>query len=710
MRRELAAFSPAGQKIWPTPTAGTPNLYYSGLGRHNMRGGLRAALLDPPPVLKTAEVPSSSSQGVTIFEPDSGGRQGQLYQPLSSASSSSPLWVEPDAQRRLPLSSQPGRGIRDYNGNILKQMYWHGDLHNQDRRLRGRRAQGAAGTNITEEIQDHEGGMLTSPSSAGCEPMFMTTDGEGQGPLGYEVSPRHVMALSEVMGPISTGDVHQVAANRKGAREGKSESSSRRADVTQIEDEEQEDPTDEEEASGKEPLAPWTGPPFSGRGHKLFVAQGFVNGRAVLQALTYKDYHTLDRAQPITLNLAFQRLANSGRIADIKELLTYMLEHKRDNTHTYASVFVAYGSIGRLDLAIEALNRLWQWKIDIGPVGSSAFIKACATSRNIDLALEVFDAFLKREVSINRWTYNCLIHLCAVVGKLDEALGVYNIMRLEPLENGCHPDMYTYGGLVRAVVVSKNYEMVERVYKNMVEDGVTPDPEVWCHLLVAAGKSSYGDLAETMFRDLVRAGVKTNTWLYNALLSALGRHGRLEAATHFYRRMVSDGLEPDEYTLVALLVANTRGPATLENVNQIREVISKKFEATWNHHLGSTLVNAYRRVATLHPQLARICTRQAEEVMALLEQSRLSCVYSYTYLMALYAEQGDLAAIMEVLRRMEASGVSPGGPTYNIVAHALEESGLAGKAAEYRRQAKVMAGRQNRQIMTAPKILSRWAC
>lgn len=81
--------------------------------------------------------------------------------------------------------------------------------------------------------------------------------------------------------------------------------------------------------------------------------------------------------------------------------------------------------------------------IDIGPVGCSALIKACALHRDVDMALDVFDKMLKRQVSFNRFTYNCMLHLCAVVGRLDDALAIYNLMRLET-DLECYPDRTTY--------------------------------------------------------------------------------------------------------------------------------------------------------------------------------------------------------------------------------------------------------------------------
>lgn len=54
------------------------------------------------------------------------------------------------------------------------------------------------------------------------------------------------------------------------------------------------------------------------------------------------------------------------------------------------------------------------------------------------------------------------MHLCAVTSRADDALAVYNLMRLETDPHNL-PDVYTYAALVRAIVMSKRYEMASSV-------------------------------------------------------------------------------------------------------------------------------------------------------------------------------------------------------------------------------------------------------
>ncbi len=80
-----------------------------------------------------------------------------------------------------------------------------------------------------------------------------------------------------------------------------------------------------------------------------------------------------------------------------------------------------------LSLALSTWDRLSAQGVDIGPIGSSALIKACARQMDLHTAKQVFEQLLRRRVTFNSYTYHCLMQLAGSGGSLDDALAVYNL-------------------------------------------------------------------------------------------------------------------------------------------------------------------------------------------------------------------------------------------------------------------------------------------
>jgi len=78
------------------------------------------------------------------------------------------------------------------------------------------------------------------------------------------------------------------------------------------------------------------------------------------------------------------------------------------NEHTYAAVFGALSDVGRTDEAISIWEQLSGSNVDVGPVGASAIIKACARVRDVSNGLRIFERMLRRRVTFNRYTYNAV--------------------------------------------------------------------------------------------------------------------------------------------------------------------------------------------------------------------------------------------------------------------------------------------------------------
>ena len=82
-----------------------------------------------------------------------------------------------------------------------------------------------------------------------------------------------------------------------------------------------------------------------------------------------------------------------------------------------------------------------------------------------------------------RFTYNCLIHLCAILGNVDEAVHVLSMMREDDSVDTL-PDGFSYAELLKAVVSSKRWQLLPKVYREMQRAQVRLR---WCVLAQAGG-------------------------------------------------------------------------------------------------------------------------------------------------------------------------------------------------------------------------------
>lgn len=68
---------------------------------------------------------------------------------------------------------------------------------------------------------------------------------------------------------------------------------------------------------------------------------------------------------------------------------SYILARPDCNEHSFGAVFDAYACAGSLHLALATWDRLSAQGVDIGPIGSSALIKACARQMDLTTAKQV---------------------------------------------------------------------------------------------------------------------------------------------------------------------------------------------------------------------------------------------------------------------------------------------------------------------------------
>jgi hypothetical protein len=116
-----------------------------------------------------------------------------------------------------------------------------------------------------------------------------------------------------------------------------------------------------------------------------------------------------------------------------------------------------------------------------------------------------------------------------------------------------------------------------------------------------------------------------------------------------------------------------------------------KWRVRINTHLGTTLVNAYRRCPELsdaagsggaHGPGGALLLEKAHDVLSALAAARQANAHTYGTVACIHAALGDGPGVARVLSRMEATGVPADVVTLSTVGKACDDAGLAGLAAE----------------------------
>jgi hypothetical protein len=116
-----------------------------------------------------------------------------------------------------------------------------------------------------------------------------------------------------------------------------------------------------------------------------------------------------------------------------------------------------------------------------------------------------------------------------------------------------------------------------------------------------------------------------------------------------------------------------------------------KWRVRVNMHLGTTLVNAYRRCPELSEAAesggaggpgGALLLEKAHDVLSALAAARQANAHTYGTVACIHAALGDGPGVARVLSRMEATGVPADAVTLSTVGKACDDAGLVGLAAE----------------------------
>jgi len=225
----------------------------------------------------------------------------------------------------------------------------------------------------------------------------------------------------------------------------------------------------------------------------------------------------------------------------------------------------------------------------------SLVLKALASCRGSDVALQMFSEWQKESQMRQNFdviVYNTMISICGKSNKWFQMERIWTSMK----ESGIFGTTVTYCVLVCTFVRCRQFEMAIDAYCEMLQSGVQPGCDAMQAIIGAYAKEEQWDSALSVFHHMLKCGLKPNLIACNALINSLGKAGKVREAFKVYKCIRSLGHEADSYTWNALLGAFYRANQ-YANALQLFDSIRKDFSFEPNIHLYNTALMCCQRLA-----------------------------------------------------------------------------------------------------------------
>ncbi|GAB4826285.1 hypothetical protein Ancab_009150 [Ancistrocladus abbreviatus] len=254
---------------------------------------------------------------------------------------------------------------------------------------------------------------------------------------------------------------------------------------------------------------------------------------------------------------------------------------------------------------------------------------------HLDSAYNVFEEMPVRDVTL----WNVMLLGFAHSGLVDRFFGVFAQMRLE----GVHPDAVTIIGLTQAVIEFQDLYLVQAVHSVAIRFGMLDDASLANTIISAYGKSGDLAMAKDVF-EMIDLDFKTVV-SWNSLIAGYALSGNYWRVVDLYKWMCHYGFRPDISTFVSLFSSCVQPEALIYGRLVHCHVIQSGFDA--DICVVNTTIAMYSKCGDID------LARQLFEKI-----SSKTCV-SWTIMIAVYAEKGNLDEALTLFSNMEAAGEKP---------------------------------------------------
>ncbi|XP_056176115.1 pentatricopeptide repeat-containing protein At3g29290 [Syzygium oleosum] len=283
-------------------------------------------------------------------------------------------------------------------------------------------------------------------------------------------------------------------------------------------------------------------------------------------------------------------LSRRNKVRSALELLRSMeLAGLHPNAHACNSLLLSLLRNGLNDDAMRVF-RFMKDKTITTQHTYSLMLKAVAHAQGCDSSLRMFMELEEegnRSKDFDAVVYNTIISICGRMNYWHKCERLWMSMK----ENGLTATKVTYSELISVFVRCGQYELAIDAYEEMVLNGYKPNADISQAIIKASTKEGKWDLALNIYQNMLSNALEPNLITCNVLINSLGKAGKVELAFKVYSITKSFGHTPDAYTMNALVSAlyraNRPGDALRLFDNIMREQASQLNVHLYNNALMS---------------------------------------------------------------------------------------------------------------------------
>lgn len=328
-----------------------------------------------------------------------------------------------------------------------------------------------------------------------------------------------------------------------------------------------------------------------------------------------------------------QSLASAAAPLDSRTLLAVMASYSASERHAdavatfeRATGYAADGSGSRVD---ATGNELVPNPTALNLYTSTALVRSYGRLGSAKYAKRAFRAMASGRYPGSKpdvRAYNVVLAAIANAGSLTEAVKLFDAMKWGMVEDVPPPDVVSYNTMMDVLAKRGRTEEVYTLFYNMQQRGLKPDRVTYTALMKAIAAGGDVEDGREVLREMTSAGIQPDVQSYNTLIKALCDVRKWFDAQSLIREMEYAGIFPDALTYAYLMT-------------------------------GLVKAGKSRAALTLFES-------------AILDPTTVKSTESpvvYTVAMEAAAAIGDIPRVMEILERMEASGIVPTLKTLTLV-------------------------------------------
>ncbi|KAJ7514015.1 hypothetical protein O6H91_23G022500 [Diphasiastrum complanatum] len=365
--------------------------------------------------------------------------------------------------------------------------------------------------------------------------------------------------------------------------------------------------------------------------------------------------------------------------------------HNRDVV-SWNAMIAAYGQHDRGNEAIQLFVKMIDEGLKPNEITFVSVVDACASTANLDRGKFVHALIIDSGLQPSIILGNALVNMYAKCGDLSETqiifdkllkknvvswttlIGAYAqhgnkknaIELLKKMQGeGVRPNKITYVSILEAFSSPVDLSEGKVIHSEIRNSGFQFDLVVDTALLNMYGKCGSPDDARRIFDDMR----ERDEIAWNAMIAAYAHPGHGKNAIQIFYEMQKTGVKPTVVTYVSVLDACADVTALREGKMIHESIVDSGFDK--EIVLGNALINMYAKCGSL------------QDARTVFDNMQSRDVFSWTSVIAAYAQHGHGHATLELFRQMLLGGWKPNEITFISVLSACNHGGLVDEGLYY---------------------------